>query len=349
MLLHLLENGESSLKIGLEFYEKYLTQDFTVSEVEYYGKLKFAIIGIQNSIELFIKKLLSEVDDLLIYDQDTIDNPDVLNYIGRMYKDKQKINLDYFMATYGENFTTISYSRCLARLKACFNITDYNIGVLQKVNSYRNVLTHFGLEDIYGQDKMVYTLNESLVIIRDILIPYINLKREKVDKEWSDLITDFLKSNEDNFYEVWEASNEYNIEWYNGRLDELLTNDTKIESIVGTKEEFVYEENNIILNGKSRKITLEITDIPEKNISVIGYNKKVLAIMDYDLFAGEKDTGFVYCPKKDEEIEQLIRTKKCTWRNSNNCPYNRIPLEINSFIKNIVEKAISINDSSVEN
>lgn len=84
MLLHLLDNGLNSFTVGLDFYNKYLfDENLSIDLDKYYGNLKFAVIGIQNATELVIKKLLSNINDLLIYDMETIDKPDVLKYIGK--------------------------------------------------------------------------------------------------------------------------------------------------------------------------------------------------------------------------------------------------------------------------
>lgn len=336
MLLHLGENAESSLRVGLEFYQRYLDEDLSHTEIEYYGNLKYAIIGIHNAAELYIKKLLSEVNDLLIYDAETIDNPYVLKYIGRQYKEKEKIHLDFFMATYGDKFTTLSFYKCLTRFKALFEVNDNDIDVLNKLNNYRNVITHFGLEDVYGQDKIIYTLNDALSIINQKLFSLINVNKKFIEPELPDLINDFLKRNQQGFYEVWEASNEYIIDHYNDKIDEIIKQDKEFEDILGLKEHYEYDGEKLILNGKNRNVELLIEDIPEKNISVIVFNNKVLAIMDYDLY--EEEMVYIYCPVKDKSFDEIKSLKSCNWRDSNNPQYNKIPLNPKSFINKILKE-----------
>ena len=338
MLLHLGENAESSLMVGLEFYQRYLNEDLSHTEVEYYGNLKYAIIGIHNAVELYIKKLLSEVNDLLIYDVETIENPDILKYIGRKYKEKDKIHLDYFMASYGDKFTTISFTKCLTRFKALFDISDYDIDILTKINNYRNVITHFGLEDIFGQDKIVYTLNDTLTIINQKLFSLINVKKIFIEQELSDLINNFLNRNQRNFFEVWLASNGYVIEEYNNKIDEIIKQDKEFEDILGVKEYFEYDGEKLTLNGKNKNIELQIKDIPEKNISAIVFEEKVLAIMDYELY--EEENTYVFCPVKDKSFNEIKSLKLCNWRDCNNHQYNKIPLNSKSFTNKILIKCL---------
>lgn len=336
MLLHLGENAKSSLMVGLEFYQKYLDEDLSHTEIEYYGNLKYAIIGIHNAVELYIKKLLSEVNDLLIYDAETIDNPDILKYIGRKYKEKEKIHLDFFMASFGDKFTTLSFYKCLTRFKALFEVSGNDIDILNKLNNYRNVITHFGLEDVFGQDKIINTLNDALSIINQKLFPLINVKKKFVEPELSDLINDFLNRNQKGFYEVWEASNEYVIGHYNDTIDEIIKHDKEFENILGVKEHFEYDGEKLILNGKNKNVELLIKDIPEKNISTFVFNNKVLAIMDYELY--EEENMYIFCPAKDKSFDEIKSLKSCNWRDSNSPQYNKIPLNLKSFINKIISK-----------
>ncbi|MDF2544436.1 MAG: hypothetical protein K0S47_4154 [Herbinix sp.] len=334
MLLHLSENAESSLLIGLDFYQKYLDEDLTHTEIEYYGYLKYAIIGIHNSVELYVKKLLSQVNDLLIYDAETIDNPDILKYIGKTYKGKKKMHLDYFMASFGEKYTTLSFSKCLMRFKALFDISDNVIDVLIKLNNYRNVLTHFGMEGVYEQDKMIFTLNETLSIVNQKLFPLINNGREIIEPELSAKIINFLNENKQGFYEVWEASNEYVIEHYNNKIEEMLRQEKEFEEIVGIKNNFEYDGEKLVLNGKNKNLELLIKDLPEKNISAMIFHNKVLAIIDYDLY--DEENVNIYYPTKDKTYDDIKALKSCVWRDSNNTQYKRIPLNTKSFINKVL-------------
>lgn len=337
MLLHLQENAESSLMIGLEFYDKYLNSEFEDSLLTYYGNFKYAIIGIHNSVELFIKKLLSEVNELLIYKKETIDNPDILKYIGKKYKQKKKTHLDYYLATYGDDFFTISFKECLSRFKSCFEINENDIKVLSKINQYRNVLTHFGLEDIYKQDKIVYTLNDTLRILNRVIFPLINTKKQYIEQDCFNIINEFLNKNTDKFYEVWEASNESIINYYINKISETINQNNEFEKILGTKEIFCFDGKELILKGSKKSIKLLIEDLPEKNISTILLDSKVIAIMDYEDFNEEK--VFLYCPNKyDKDFDDIKNLKSCNWRNTNNHQYDKIPLNPKSFINNILNK-----------
>ena len=334
MLLHLQENAENSLMIGLEFYEKYLNSKEEDSLPTYYGNLKFAIIGIHNSVELLVKKLLSNVNDLLIYKKETIDNPDILKYLGKKYRQKKKVHLDYYLVTYGDDFFTISFKECLSRFEACFNIDESDINVLSQINRYRNVLTHFGLEDVFGQDRMVYTINDTLSIIKDVIFPLINTSKQSVDQFYFELITDFLEKNKDKFYEVWESTNEATIYHYNRKITETISQDEKFREILGNKEFYDYNGKELILNGSKKNIKIMVEDLPEKNISTLLFDNKVLAIMDYEDF--NEEIVELYCPKQNKNLDDIKKSKSSFWKNSNQ--YNKIPLNSQSFINIILKK-----------
>lgn len=336
MLLHLLENAESSLLIGLDFYQKYLDEDLSHEEIEYYGNLKYAIIGIHNAAELFIKKLLSQVDDLLIYDVETIDNPDVLKYIGKKYRERRKIHLDYFMASFGDKYITLSFKKCLMRFQALFNVSDYDIEILNKLNNYRNILTHFGMEDVFGQDKMIFTMNGVLNIIRQKMFTLINVNRKLIEPYYDNLILEFLSKNQNGFYEIWDAANEYMIESYNRKIYEIVGHEGAFKDTLGEKYDYEYSREKLILHGEKKQIDLLIKDLPEKNISAIVFESNVLAIMDYDLY--EEEEIFLFIPNKLIGIEKVMISKVCVWRNVNNHEFKRIPLNTQTFVKSIINK-----------
>lgn len=337
MLLHLLENAENSLLVGLDFYSKYLNCNCDISLTEHYGNLKFAIIGIHNSVELLIKKLLSQVDELLIYDDETIDNPEVLSYIGKTYNEKEKIHLSYFMAHFSEKFKTISYSKCLIRFKACFNISENEIKILEKLNQYRNVLTHFGLEDINDQDKIIFILNYTLNIINNRIIPLVNKEKIQVEDEYNKVIEEFLHEYQNSFFEIWEACNEFVIQYYNDKICEII-NQNVFEDMIGEKVEFSYDGNKLVLKGKEKEIILCIDDIPEKNISIIVHNNLVLAIMDYDVYK-EGDVSII-CPNMDLLVEDFRILQSCKWRDTINSIYKVVPLNSGSFKEKVLKKCI---------
>lgn len=333
MLLHLIENAESSLNIGLEFYRKYLSMTLDQDLIEVDGNLKFAIIGIHNSIELLIKQILTDVNELFIYEEETINDPEVLRYIGKKFQSDRKINLNSFMANYSDKFKTISFQKCIKRFKSLFDVNETDIETLERLNRYRNVLTHFGLEDITGEDKIIFTINKTLHIISNLLIPLINSKRENIEKELLVYIEDFIESNYFKFYDIWYAANEYVIDKYRNNIIEIVNNECDFEELFGFKVSPEIYDKSIIFWGEHASWIVERKDIPEKNIStLIDGNTKLLAILDYD----EYDELYMYCPVSKMNHLDIMKLDSCKWRTNKNSQYYKIPLNSKTFINKVL-------------
>lgn len=342
MLLHLDDNATSSLNMGLSCYEKYLNMDVFNQDInEIDGNLKFAIIGIQNAVELYIKKLLSDINELFIYEEETINDSEVLKFIGKKFELNNKLNLSSFMANYGERFKTISFQKCLQRFTGLFDINDTDIEVLKRLNQYRNVMTHFGLEDISGVDNIIFTINDALHIISYVLIPLINIRKEKINKELIDEINGFIESNNFKFYEVWFAANEYIISEYYDEIKNIVSNDCDLEEIFGDEIKLEIEEKSIVFWGKQNSFLLNRIDIPKKNMSALvnSNDNIVLAILDYN----EIDNLYMYCPVTKMKYMDLIKMDSCKWRNSSNKQFNKVPLNHQTFISKVLNRLPTIN------
>lgn len=343
MLLHLLDNGLNSLEVGLEFYSRFLFDDELDLDLNtHYGNLKFAVIGIQNSIELIVKKLLSNINDLLIYDMSTIENPDVLQHMGRKYRSKHKIHLDDFFVLYEDKFTTIPYNKCIERLALCYEITSDEIGVLTKLGYYRNILTHFGKEDIYGYYRIMINLNKTLAIFKDKLVPLINENRECIEATYIDDITEFLKRAEIEIYDTWLASNEYFINIVDDAIDNLINDSIILEEefgIIDTSDVRTIPEyrwiSEVCINFKNDKnFSFKIEHNPELDISVFAHDTKVFAFIDYDCFSEDTEKPKLFIPKRNMEFNDLMKVKSKVWNNEKNNQYNKMEFNNKAVISN---------------
>lgn len=86
MELHIMDNGINSLKVGLDFYNKFLDNLNSLDiSVDHYGNLKFSVIAMHNSIELFTKKILSDINEFLIFKVDIESDEAVCRMLHNQY------------------------------------------------------------------------------------------------------------------------------------------------------------------------------------------------------------------------------------------------------------------------
>lgn len=347
MLLHLLDNGLNSLEVGLDFYSKFLFEDEIDMDLNtYYGSLKFAVIGIQNAVELIIKKLLSNINNLLIYEMNTIENPDVLKYMGDKYRNNDKIHLDYFFAFYEDKFSTISYSKCIERFSLCYEIADREIQVLKKLGYYRNILIHFGIEDIYGYYKIMINLNNTLEIIKDRFIPLLNKKRKYVEDKYIENIIYFLENAENKVYETWLASNEHVINIFDEFINNLINDKSLLEQEFGIIAESNFRHieeygwiSDININFASQgSLDLNIKHVPELDISILLQNESIFAFVDYDCLNKSLEKLDVFIPRKALEFKDIINLQTKIWNDDKDKEYNKIEFNNKAIISNYKKK-----------
>ena len=274
MLLHLLDNGLNSLEVGLEFYDKYLDFNLpTLDLIRYYGNLKFATIGIQNAIELIIKKLLSDIDTFL------------------------------------------------------------------KLGYYRNVLTHFGREDIFGEHKILIILNRSIEIFHQKLVPLINKEKIIIDENYCNKLKDFISKADLDLNATWSANNQYFIDIVKNCICDVYLNNSLLELKFGKiRKKSLNYENDIIIEFENNTIfTLSFSHIAKLNITVLLHNTKIIGFIDYDSFDNDDKTD-LYIPKNIINIFELESIKPGSWKK--NKAYHKIKFNPDTIISIYKDKFV---------
>lgn len=164
MLLQLLDLN--SLKFGINFYEEFIdSNDFYDDDS---GYLKFTVICIHNSVELFCKNMLSEIDELLIYKD--ISN-DLLIRLGKEKRRRFHVSLHYSLIIGDIDVKTIDYSECIKRLKYVFDINEFQYQDLIKLSRIRNKVVHFGIDSGIDVHEILGVVNRTL----NFIIEFFNL------------------------------------------------------------------------------------------------------------------------------------------------------------------------------
>lgn len=296
MRFELLDNGMDSLNSGLNFYGKFLDHDDSY-EFEQETYLKLATICIQNTIEIFSMKILSDVDEMLIYPERFRPK---LEKIKRNIKFEKNLMIHNVLVNYDNDILTISYSKCIRLLKQLFNISDIQKLNLTKLGKIRNQLTHLGLARDINYHHILLTINSALDFIVEFFYP--KLKDERFEE--MDLVyekaQDLFETGELFAHDIWAAFWGFRFERINSSLTQAVHE---------------LEENEEIKNGG---ITVNL--LIEKNTEASGFQVEFfdsdtgelvndvstlnLPRLDATVLSGESVDGPIYAiidHKKDEK------------------------------------------------
>ncbi|WP_044894238.1 hypothetical protein [Bacillus alveayuensis] len=225
MRLELFENGIDSLRFGMDFYDKYLMLEDKYDSTSNPGYLKMAVISFHNCLELFSKKLLSDVNELLIY-RDLSDEI-LLGLIRNKKKTQIEIPLDYYVISDQINVLTIDYIECIKRLGIIYDLSKSQIKTLEAMGKIRNKITHFGLDKTIDFHEILIDVNKALNLITDFY--YENFKSKGKDEHPLDPIyenlLDLIERAEVEEYQNWEVFYADNFEFLNYTLASLTENE----------------------------------------------------------------------------------------------------------------------------
>ena len=115
MEIHVNENALNSLEVGLGFYNKFLNNlDNVDISIAHFGNLKFSVIAIHSSIELFTKAILLDINEFLVFKTE-VENDDILCHLLReqYYTKKRKANIAYHAVFTENSYKTIDYAKCI--------------------------------------------------------------------------------------------------------------------------------------------------------------------------------------------------------------------------------------------
>jgi hypothetical protein len=313
MELHIMDNGINSLKVGLDFYNKFLDNLNSLDiSVDHYGNLKFSVIAIHNSIELFTKKILSDINEFLIFKVDIESDEAVCRMLHNQYiKGRKKAGLSYH-ATFRENdYKTIDYNKCISLINKIFkeNITNRQYKTLDKLAQYRNTLTHLGYTSVYEWYKILITLNDTLYIIKEFYVKNILNADRYFDDSIMNIMDKTLEKAKKETHEQWLASNELIITWVNDIIDKCLENKNieNVEYKLDKEYEF-YQTIKFQVIRKSGKEAIKLNFIySEINEAIILTNEEgdiisIISIDDENIKFFEEPDGiekiYSFYPKK---------------------------------------------------
>ncbi|WP_252214229.1 hypothetical protein [Clostridium sp. VAP41] len=353
MEIHVTENAVNSLEVGLDFYNKFLNNiDNLDISISHFGNLKFAVVAIQNAVELLSKSILLDVNELIVFNLDIENDLVVCNMLReQFYKKRKKAHIAYNAVFSKNNYKTIDYSKCILLIVKIFNdkINQKNYNTLSLLGEYRNTLTHLGYASTFEWYKILLVLNETLKLVLEFYIDNINNSDRYFSDKNIDLIKDTLKKSDKILPNLWMASNEVILEDINLKLEHYFENGITIEEVKQDEEYEFYESMTFKYNEDTNlKWIFKYSYLNEAIIIIDDSNKVVCFIsLDDENLKYKKDESNllselekfdIYIPKKLLEYESSIRYDIKSRNSTSKLEYEEdkyVGQLINIYLKNL--------------
>jgi hypothetical protein len=174
MKLALPDNALDSLNWALKHFKNFLNKDpYFENREKSSSDLKQAIINLNSCLELVFKKLISDSNEILIYDTDN--NKETSEAILQFYKAKNLGQTDlpiyeYFIEN-KPNIKTISYSKCIKCFCEIYDVGAAYSAAFTHLNQLRNSVMHLGIDYKQQYYILVEYLDKVLWFIQYELLP----------------------------------------------------------------------------------------------------------------------------------------------------------------------------------
>lgn len=166
----LAKNAVSSLYIAIENFKKffYYKDKYSPSEID--ESLKICIVFLENAIELLLKAILVETDELSIYKY-----PKSTTIKDAHSKVDETNKLEDILLS-EKNFQTISYAEAIKKYNAKYYNSDKLFNVLSNLGQMRNPIMHFGIDTINFNETII-----SIINVFDIIYNYLYPQLTKIE------------------------------------------------------------------------------------------------------------------------------------------------------------------------
>lgn len=285
MEIHVLDNAINSLEVGLDFYNKFLDNlDSVDISLSHYGNLKFSVIAIQNSIELFSKAILLDINEFLIFQEEVEKDIILCRLLREQYNNKKsKAHIAYHAVFSVNSYKTINYEKCILLLNKIFydKLSKNDYEALKTLSEYRNTLTHLGYASNYEWYKILIVLNKSLELLLEFYKDNLIKSQEYFTHEVIDSTLITLNKSKENLDDIWMASRECVLQEINNKFEQYFDNTSvKINNIEEFSEYGFYKNIDFTYNNKG-----EILEI-YWNIIYSYLNESIIIKDNSDLIVG---------------------------------------------------------------
>lgn len=266
MQFHIMNNGIDSLWFGLIHYKKFLKNidDMGLGIDEHFSELKFSTMAFHNAIELFTKKILYDVNELLIFTVDVSDD-----FIARLLHQKYLENsrdshMDYWIAGMVGDVTykTIDYKKSIEILKSIFKeeLSDRDYEALVALGKMRNAMTHLGYWDDFGWYKILASINDSLEIVKNFYSKTIRKSEWHFEGDVLKEIDIVINLASKELEETWWASWEYQLDGVFEYFDEFFAE--SVDKVELDIDENIHSLKKISFEREGKKTDLVVKLIP---------------------------------------------------------------------------------------
>ncbi|MHC1719586.1 MAG: hypothetical protein AB9844_02650 [Clostridiaceae bacterium] len=256
MEIHVKDNAINSLKVGLNFYTKFVNNlDNVDVSISHYGNLKFAVVAIHNSIELLTKAILLDINEFLVFESNIENDEIVCKLLREQYNNKKmKAHLAYH-AVFSENsYKTIDYAKSIKLLQKIFSdeIHKADFETLYKISEYRNTLTHLGYASTFEWYKILIVINQSLDLIIKFYKKNMMGSKDYFTKSLINRIKIILMKSKEHIIDIWKVNSEIVLEDINDKIDLFFSNELGNREFVDIDNEYnLYQKINFNFNNEN--------------------------------------------------------------------------------------------------
>ena len=181
MQMLLLDNALDSLTWALKHFTEFLKKDpYFTNKEESATILKQAVLNLNNCLELLFKKMISDKNEVLIYD---LENS--MEEILRFYKLNANGNNDVrmydFFTKNDVSIKTIEYNKCINYFCEMYEIRKGYKKAFEHINSFRNSAIHFGINYKHQYYILVSYIEKVLWFIDYELFPKMQLNKRIIN------------------------------------------------------------------------------------------------------------------------------------------------------------------------
>lgn len=173
----MVQNGLDSFKFSLDNYKKYINID-NKYEPEAATYLKATIMFLQHTLEILNKTILSEHNELLMFDFSKPDN------ILKIIKQKEKLGLqgslhEFVSIVQDSGIKTINYDESVNRIEFLYDLKNSHIvQTMKEINVIRNSITHYAYVSGLKFYKIMLKIDNGYRIIEEFYMKHLDLGKE---------------------------------------------------------------------------------------------------------------------------------------------------------------------------
>ena len=321
MEIHVKDNAINSLEVGLDFYNKFIDRlDSVDTSIEHFGNLKFTVISLHNSIELFTKAILLDINEFLVFNAEIEKDKMLCQLLREQYDNKKrKAHIAYHAVFSVNSYKTIEYGNCILILHKIFNdkITKNHYQTLFDLSEYRNTLTHLGFASTFEWYKILVVINKSLELILEFYAKNLINSEEYFTDDVINNIRSSLSISKKCLQDIWMASWEYVLGDIDDQVELFFKNDlVKVNDVIEDIEYGFHKEIHFTFNDNGSEIMVwsfkysylnEAIIIIDASGLIVGY----ISIEDKHLAYSHDENGipkdltkiYIFVPKENLQFE----------------------------------------------